>query len=78
MYLTQNLKVNYIIILQLLLLKIVKLKQTNELCLIFFSFAFPGKISAQPHTLIMYTFCDSNSIHVRSLCKRISVTFVHV
>ena len=28
-----------------------------------------GKISAQPgtHTIIAYTFCDSNSIHARSL-----------
>ena len=26
---------------------------------------YVGKISAQPHTLIMYTFCDSNSIHAR-------------
>ena len=29
-----------------------------------------GKISAQLHTLIMYTFCYSNSVYVRSLCKQ--------
>ena len=37
-----------------------------------------GKISAWLHTLIMYTFCDSNSIHARSLCKRVSMTVMHV
>ena len=43
-----------------------------------------GKLTGQDlllrtaHTLIMHIFCDSNSIYVRSLCKRISVTFMHV
>lgn len=32
-----------------------------------------GKISAQPHTLIMYTFCYSNASHVRSLCERVII-----
>ena len=37
-----------------------------------------GKISAQPHTLIRHRFCDSNSIHACSLCKRVSMTVMHV
>ena len=27
---------------------------------------------------IAYTFCNSNSIHARSLCKRVSMTVMHV
>ena len=37
-----------------------------------------GKIFAQPHTLIMYTFCDLNAIHVRQFWKEVSLTVVHV
>ena len=37
-----------------------------------------GKISAQPDTLIIDTFCDINSIHARSLCKRVSMTVMYV
>ena len=29
-----------------------------------------GMISAQPRTLIMYTFCDSNCIHICRFWKR--------
>ena len=36
----------------------------------------PGQ--AQPHTLILYTFCVSNSIHARSLFKRVSMTAMHM
>ena len=43
-----------------------------------FNSSFLDKISAQPHALIVYTFCDSNSIHARSLCKRVSITAMHV
>ena len=46
-----------------------------------FNFRFQrmkGKISGQPHTLIMYKLCDSNSVYVLSLCKKISLTFMHV
>ena len=41
---------------------------------------FFGTISAQPHTSFMhiYTFCDSNSIHARPLCKRVSMTVMYV
>lgn len=31
-----------------------------------------GRISAQPHTLTMHTFCDSNSIRARHFWKRVS------
>ena len=34
-----------------------------------------GKISTQPHTLIIHAFCDSNSIR---FWNRVSMTVIHV
>ena len=43
-----------------------------------FSGHFYGKISAWLQTVIMCTFCDSNSIHTRHFWKRVCMTVVHV
>ena len=34
-----------------------------------------GKISTQPHTLIMHAFCDSNSVR---FWNRVGMTVMHV
>lgn len=37
-----------------------------------------GKISTPPHSLVMYTFSNSNSIHACYFCKKHSMAVVHV